>query len=711
MKQTDSDINRRKLTDKLASPPQFGPLIGLLATTFEMQPEFFETDFLPAVLNLGAWDDRSWTSRIEIEKKLAHMESATMFLDASRYRNRPRSLRVRIVPVSLGGGRSLHSKVVLLVFENAVRLIVGSANLTQPGYRENREVAAVLTASEKRRQDTPLISDALSGLPDVMGTWWTGECESLMKKAMDRLEGWGFPGQEKNEWFFWGGGGQPLWRAFVSRWPEPEQVERITIVSPFWYEDDKHRAFTTLVDALRERGSPVVSEAQVRLLTEASPDTATTYKPTLPSSFGVFDFRSLGARVSAQAVDPIVLKEEVGMEGFSRLRHLHAKVVLFEGGETSMAYLGSANFTRRGWGFLDAPTKANVEAGIIIRRTKKARHAIEGLVPGTTGPIVELKGDSTTRIAAPEPDPEPLTWPQFVKEVLLVPSSENPDLLDLEITVTPDAIEGEWSLCVALKDSDVSEEVIFDSVTNPKDKGVHKTSLEEGHLNALLREQEVIVHWWGHDEGQVFPINVSQEARHALPVSPGRHKLSEQHLILYYQGRITWEELFPDEAGKGKKGDEPPGLDDGYDRGVDTSMIQSYQVREFVEALKGIVDDLRCAARATEPAMRLALLGPVSPVSLARAVMDAVASKEKSPIAAGFQLVEIQACLDQTRSFQTDEKYRDAWVGYIDEATEVLSRYLDRLREEYSGLFRTQSLFARYEQSIRTYYTRESKGL
>ena len=51
-------------------------------------------------------------------------------------------------------------------------------------------------------------------------------------------------------------------------------------------------------------------------VTEAAPDKETTYKPTLPYSFGEFDFTSLGATVSAQAVDPVVLKEEVGMEGF-----------------------------------------------------------------------------------------------------------------------------------------------------------------------------------------------------------------------------------------------------------------------------------------------------------------------------------------------------------------------------------------------------------
>ena len=48
-----------------------GKLVGILGTTYEMQVEFLETDFLPTLFGLGAWDDRNWSSRISLEKKLA----------------------------------------------------------------------------------------------------------------------------------------------------------------------------------------------------------------------------------------------------------------------------------------------------------------------------------------------------------------------------------------------------------------------------------------------------------------------------------------------------------------------------------------------------------------------------------------------------------------------------------------------------------------
>jgi hypothetical protein len=140
----------RRLVDRLVSPPADGSLIAILATTYELQAEFLETDFLPSLLGLGAWDDRNWTSRIAIEKSLADTESAAVFMDTACYRGRPRSLRLSIHPVAVGRGRILHAKVTLLVYDRAVRLIVGSANLTEPGYRKNREVAATLRATPGR---------------------------------------------------------------------------------------------------------------------------------------------------------------------------------------------------------------------------------------------------------------------------------------------------------------------------------------------------------------------------------------------------------------------------------------------------------------------------------------------------------------------------------------------------------------------------------
>lgn len=57
----------RKLMDRLAPQAAWGETVGVVATTFELQPDFVETDFLPTLLGLGAWDDRNWNGRVALE--------------------------------------------------------------------------------------------------------------------------------------------------------------------------------------------------------------------------------------------------------------------------------------------------------------------------------------------------------------------------------------------------------------------------------------------------------------------------------------------------------------------------------------------------------------------------------------------------------------------------------------------------------------------
>jgi hypothetical protein len=42
------DISARKLIDRLVPDPHWGAMHGLLATTFELRPDFLEMDFLPS---------------------------------------------------------------------------------------------------------------------------------------------------------------------------------------------------------------------------------------------------------------------------------------------------------------------------------------------------------------------------------------------------------------------------------------------------------------------------------------------------------------------------------------------------------------------------------------------------------------------------------------------------------------------------------------
>ena len=118
--------------------------MGCLATSFTFDADMFSRDCLARFLGLttayGEGDRASDLSlMIEEEERLGEA-TVTVLVDRS-YRAEPRNLRWDIVPVVVQGGL-LHAKSAVLLWERAMRLIIGSANLTPAGYRRQVEMVA-----------------------------------------------------------------------------------------------------------------------------------------------------------------------------------------------------------------------------------------------------------------------------------------------------------------------------------------------------------------------------------------------------------------------------------------------------------------------------------------------------------------------------------------------------------------------------------------
>ena len=493
-----------------------------------------------------------------------------------------------------------------------------------------------------------------------------------------------------------GGSEQPLHQQFLAQWPEGEQIDRISIVSPFWSPAVKNGPVGLFLKEIGSRGA-LGAALELKLLSEARLDADGRYWPELTGEHARFDFRQLGVRATAYAVDPRIPAEDLGMRSdFTGRRRLHAKVVLMEGLETALAYVGSANFTNRGWGFLPRTETANIEAGVVLRRRGSGRQDLQRLLPPTIGEPIPLEG--TPQVEKPEED-ETVSgeWPRFLLEAILVPADAGQQRLALRVVVDPQSIKGYWSLTVAGEPPHSLLSVAGTSVANAE----YRLDLEEQVLNALLKQREIQVTWWALDRAVAFPISVALEARTQLPISPDDHRPGEGMLLAYYQGRISFEDLFPPPA------DDPDAdIDDArlsaeeLERVVDTSGIQSYQIREFVEALTGIRQDLKASA-ISEPAMRLALRGAVSPVALARQIKDAVLEGKRTPVGGAFELVELVVCLLSARSYEVPESLQEAWRSQVDAAlVEVESCLADVRKAKGSQLGRG---FKQYESQLRGY--------
>jgi hypothetical protein len=109
---------------------------------------------------------------VALEKALAEVDAATILVDQRKYRGRPRSPRIEVLPAVGPHGQLLHAKVLLVVYEHAVRFQVSSANLTEAGYRENREVALPFVATEETPATAAVVLQAVQAMPETLAAWW-----------------------------------------------------------------------------------------------------------------------------------------------------------------------------------------------------------------------------------------------------------------------------------------------------------------------------------------------------------------------------------------------------------------------------------------------------------------------------------------------------------------------------------------------------------
>lgn len=660
--------DERRLIGRVAPQEDWGALQGMLATTYEFQSDFLETDFLPSVFDLGAWDDRRRSSRIAMERRLAEMTGAVILLDPHGYRTRPRSMRIEVKPAPAPSRGKLHAKILLLVHERAVRLLVGSHNLTEPGWRKNLEVSTLLIAEPGQTRQIPLIREALETGREILKPWWNVAAQKLHDLALARLNTFGEGPTVGPDEFVWSGPERPLWRRFLDRWPAGERIKAITILSPFWSEESSSNPINRLLDILDER-EQLEANCRIRLIAEIEPG---SLRPQLPIGMVKALAKRQRVMIEAAAFNPFVPDEEFHTEDNAIRRQLHAKMVCFEGEKTTQTYLGSANFTRRGWGLSTSSGQINIEAGVILRRSSKDREDLLRLIPPIHGKWIMLSDTSVDMIAPMVNTDHEEYWPAFILDCRLATKASNPAVLELQITILSEALDG--PAMVLAPEEDDQPEIVFLNLQPGDEDGIRQIPLDADTLKRLMQCQELLVRWDG--KFRRIPLNVSEEARDQLPMGPPGQNPGEEDLLAYFQGRISFEDLFPDDD---NDDDDLTAAEQQAKAAlrsqVDTRRIQSYQVREFVEALDGIRQSLTEAA-AHERTMRLALHGPASPLRLADLINEANRASRRTPSAAAFQLLELIHLVAATSRLPNYE----SWAAHQQTALKILDHHLDEIR-------------------------------
>ncbi len=637
-----------------------GPLIGAVFSTYGLsldQPDFFGQDFLPTLLGLGSIRDRGYASPVTMDRTLATSD-VSLICDAHAVAAGARpTLRVDVLPI---GHRLHHAKVILIHRQNRIRLIVGSANLTHEGFRRQREMAVVLDFHEQGKLPPGVLTIAVTRWLEALGDSADDQVRRVLNGVARQVQRWPVVSPTREDLLpqiVFGGGVVPLWRQFADAWPEGEPVLRWYICSPFWPQVQDNAAsspFEAIAGALEaKRASLADSHMEIIARAESANDTAL---PRFPFAL-VRHLREHGFPVQRGRIVPARLdaaEEEIPDGKAAENRDLHAKWTVLAGPNTVLAMVGSANFTRQGLGVLRDPTAANIEACVLLK-WRRGQWNPETWLPPLGKQAVDWATCSVDDLRdPPEEEAQLPDWPAFIQRIELaihwehLPEPDGELHLHLRLPATP----AFRVVFPAGPDSAAEASFVLSAGAEPH----LRAPLTAAQVRHVLARRMVQVVWEDDARSALFPVNVLYESKAAMPSVLGA-KPSEEQLLAYFHGRISEEDLLTRLEQQASAGLPPASILPADSERL--RQLQNYIVREFVEGLYGLtraVQEASFSPRAAEQA----LLGDLSPVSLAEQVVQALYAGRRSATAAAFQLVELIRVVGEL-----------SWAAHVEQSPEV----------------------------------------
>lgn len=359
-RRSHEEIARQRLLDLWCGEDSFGDPVGCVATTYTFQPDFFEEQCLARFLRMdteAGEDGRAYL--IEHETKLAQAFACVMVDDGQATGNR--SLRWHLLPVRVPGAIQ-HAKISVLEWQDCVRILVGSANLTVPGYRSNFEHMAVLDFRPESGPPLAILHDVLGCIRSLqqmsIGAGQGSGPHRMLDRFIQVLEGkvraWTGDAPRRGDprcTFTWLGPDRPsLFSALAKLWSGPP-ANFARIVSPFFSGGTETRSATDALerDLLVSRGP---CEIHFVAPGHRAPDGAVELN--IPEEL---------RHSSRNAVEhQFALVNDLPSEESQGRRALHAKSLWIERDGRVLFSLGSSNFTANGTGLAKSP---NVEANMV----------------------------------------------------------------------------------------------------------------------------------------------------------------------------------------------------------------------------------------------------------------------------------------------------------------------------------------------------------
>lgn len=452
-KKTESKAGFGRLLDAWTPPPEAKNEVGCIATTFTFNPAFFEDECLARFTGLESDpDDRDDPSYlIEREEKFAALSCMAVLVDQHQCHRANRNLRWDLISARVPTG-ILHSKISLLHWQNYTRIIIASANLTELGYRSNREIFGVLDYFDGSESPIESLQDSIAFLREAVSysvapnqkpspavTRWN---EFLNRVEKDSV-GWGARLDSLKEVsvqtvFVYPSRKESAIDVIRNTWPDQRPAVDAFVTSPFFDppSEKSNRPTKELWNLLRQRGEASITfnvlaeeiEGEKGLLIRA-PEALLLEQPKNREVETLFE--RIYARDDTE-------------ENKADVRPVHLKSLWMQN-DTWISYLiGSSNFTSPGLGL----KPSNLEANLLyhVNRNRNPKLEDELSITAFAGELLEddmlskwLPLDSDFS----EEETAPLLSVGFSEAIFTVDDGMNPKIRFTFCEKLP----GSWKIC------------------------------------------------------------------------------------------------------------------------------------------------------------------------------------------------------------------------------------------------------------------------
>jgi hypothetical protein len=605
-----SETARQRLLEAWTGQSEFGAPIGCVATTFTFDPAFFEEHCLARFLRIQsdpAEDVRGYL--VEREERLSE-SFACVLVDQSHVPTL-RSLRWHALPMRVGGGGIFHPKITLLLWEKRARVLIGSANLTTPGYRRNYEHMAVLDFGPEGDLPLAVLQDIVGFVRQIRDLAPGAEAkdgpqpalELFLRQVEQRAEKWP-PGEwQRGEprctFVPIRPGGSDAFTQLGTLWSGPP-ANLAWVVSPFFSAgEEARRTVSNLERLLLQRGDrKIVFVGPGRELADRSVELEIPESLREGSASGVDH---------AFAFVPDMTETDRGSEP----RALHAKSLWIQRDSRVLFLIGSSNFTTAGTGV--GPV-VNVEANLVYElpdaTSAFARTCEAAYPPYTEVDLDAQKVEFCHDLADQSGDAEPyVPLPEAFGSALLRQGDEGMTL-DLEIGGTPPA----GFAVLTSADLELASEVTWNAVGRPPELHVPWRDLRPPTY--------LVVRWKDGPETvqAIWVVNVANteslpppEELRALPLDDLLDLLTSArpyHEVL----ALIWRRREEKAAAEGAV------ILDPHKR-VDTRNFVIQRMKRIAAALEGMRERLERPLFTLE-ALTWRLRGPLGPLALAKRLAE-----------------------------------------------------------------------------------------